>query len=112
MKKILILFTVFLVSCSSDMEGKASYYSKKFHGKKTASGAVYQHWGISAAHKKLPLGSKVRVTNIKNGKSVVVTVNDRGPYVKGRVIDLSLGAFVKIASTKAGVIDVKLELLD
>ena len=112
MRKILFLLSVILlVSCSSDMKGKASYYSSRFQGKKTASGAIYNEWHLTAAHKKLPLGSKVRVTNLANNKSVVVTVNDRGPYVGGRIIDLSLGAYTKIASTKKGVIDVELELV-
>ena len=111
-KLLLILSCLFLFACSSQMSGKASYYSSKFQGKKTASGETYNEWHLTAAHKKLPLGSKVKVTNLGNGKSVVVKINDRGPYAKGRVIDLSLGAFTKIARTKDGLIDVELELLN
>ena len=111
-KLLLILSSLFLFACSSQMSGKASYYSSKFQGKKTASGETYNEWHLTAAHKKLPLGSKVKVTNLANGKSVVVKINDRGPYAKGRVIDLSLGAFTKIARTKDGLIDVELELLN
>lgn len=112
MKSFLVIAMLLLLSCSPSMKGGASYYSSKFQGKKTASGAVYNEWHLTAAHKTLPLGSKVKVTNLANQKSVIVKINDRGPYVGGRVIDLSLGAFCKIASTKDGVIKVVLELQD
>ena len=91
--------------------GQASYYADKYQNRKTASGEIYQHKLKTAAHKKLPFGSKVRVTNVKNGKSVIVTINDRGPFVKGRIIDLSKSAFSSIGNTSLGLIDVKVEVV-
>ena len=75
----------------------ASYYAEKFHGRRTASGQRFDMHKMTAAHKKLPFGSKIRVTNESNGKSVIVEVNDRGPFVKSREIDLSKKAFMAIA---------------
>ncbi|MGB5750945.1 MAG: septal ring lytic transglycosylase RlpA family protein, partial [Desulfobacterales bacterium] len=86
--------------------GKASYYAMKFQSNKTASGELYDRAKKTAAHKKLPFGTKVKVTNIKNSKSVIVKINDRGPFVKGRIIDLSDSAFNSIANLNAGVIKV------
>ncbi len=90
--------------------GMASYYGGSWHGKKTANGEIFNENSLTAAHKTLPFGTKVKVTNLDNGKSVVVRINDRGPYSKGRVIDLSKVAFSKIASTSKGVTRVKLEV--
>ncbi|MEJ2284110.1 MAG: septal ring lytic transglycosylase RlpA family protein, partial [Desulfobacterales bacterium] len=78
---------------------------------KTASGELYDRDKKTAAHKKLPFGTKVKVTNIKNSKSVIVKINDRGPFVKGRIIDLSNSAFRRIANLEAGVIEVKIEVI-
>ena len=72
--------------------GKASFYADKFEGIQTASGEKYKHSRLTGAHKTLPFGTKVRVTNLANNKSVEVTINDRGPYVDGRIIDLSKAA--------------------
>ena len=80
----------------------ASYYAERFHGKRTASGKIYDMNKLTAAHKKLPFGTKVKVTNEKNGKSVVVEITDRGPFVKGREIDLSKKAFITICGSTAG----------
>ena len=91
--------------------GQASYYAMKFQSKKTASGELYDKAKKTAAHKNLPFGTKVKVTNIKNSKSVIVKINDRGPFVKGRVIDLSGSAFTSIANFDDGVIDVKIEVI-
>ncbi|WP_206668554.1 septal ring lytic transglycosylase RlpA family protein [Pseudomonas saliphila] len=91
--------------------GQASFYADKFQGRTTASGERYKHGVSTAAHRKLPFGSRVRVTNTGNGKSVVVKINDRGPFVRGRVIDLSKSAFARIGSTSAGLLDVKIEVL-
>jgi rare lipoprotein A len=91
--------------------GKASWYGGRLHGGPTASGERYNQNAMTAAHKKLPMGSRVRVTNVANGKSCVVRINDRGPFIRGRVIDLSRAAFLKIASLNSGVISVKLERL-
>jgi rare lipoprotein A len=91
--------------------GKASYYAMKFHSKKTASGEIYDYTKKTAAHKTLPFGTNIRVTNIKNDKSVIVKINDRGPFVKGRIVDLSGAAFSSIANLDAGIIEVKIEVI-
>ena len=95
------------VSKSSET-GVASYYADKYHGRKTASGERFDMNALTAAHKTLPFGTKVKVTNLENGKSVIVRITDRGPFVKGRVIDLSLAAAKKIDMVKAGVAKVQL----
>ena len=92
--------------------GVVSWYGGKFHGRKTASGEVYDKSELTAAHKTLPFGTKVKVTNIRNGKSVVVEINDRGPYVKSRVLDLSQAAFNEIGHTNSGVMQVEYEILE
>lgn len=92
--------------------GTASWYGDKFHGKMTASGQKHNKHKLTAAHRTLPFGTKVRVTNKKSKKSVVVTVNDRGPFVKNRVMDLSKAAFKKIASLKEGVIEIGYEVIE
>ncbi len=92
--------------------GKASFYADKFEGIATASGEKYKHSKLTAAHKTLPFGTKVRVTNMSNDKSVEVTINDRGPYVEGRVIDLSRAAAEELGFTNMGLADVKLEITD
>lgn len=86
--------------------GKASYYADKFQGRKTAGGERFDQQAATAAHRTLPFGTKVTVTNVKNGKSVVVRINDRGPFVKGRIIDLSRSAFAAIGDPAAGTLDV------
>ncbi|MEM0576241.1 septal ring lytic transglycosylase RlpA family protein [Flavobacterium polysaccharolyticum] len=92
--------------------GHASYYADKFHGRRTASGQRFDMHKMTAAHKKLPFGSKIRVTNEANGKSVIVEVNDRGPFVRSREIDLSKKAFMAIASSKgAGSMKVTIETI-
>lgn len=91
--------------------GQASFYGDKHQNRKTASGELYQHKLKTAAHKKLPFGSNVKVTNVDNGKSVIVKINDRGPFVRGRIIDLSKSAFSSIGNTSSGLIDVKIEVI-
>jgi len=91
--------------------GKASYYASKYQFRKTASGERYNQNAKTAAHRKLPFGTLVRVTNVSNGKSVVVKINDRGPFVKGRIIDLSRSAFKQIGDTDLGIISVKIEVI-
>lgn len=83
-------------------QGIASWYGKKFHGRKTANGDTYDMFAMTAAHKTLPLPSYVRVTNLKNQRSVIVRVNDRGPFHEGRIIDLSYTAAIKLGINKAG----------
>lgn len=92
--------------------GKASFYAMKFQSRKTASGEIFDQSAYTAAHKSLPFGTIVKVTNVRNDKSVIVRINDRGPFVRGRIIDLSRSAFSKIGNTSEGVIDVKLEVVD
>jgi len=93
--------------CVSE-SGVASYYAHKYHGRKTASGERFDMNDMTAAHKTLPFGTRVRVTNVSNGKSVTVRINDRGPFVKGRVIDLSLAAAKKLDMVNAGLAQVRL----
>ena len=138
MKKLSLIFTIIVLSmltaCSSrttltsaststspktiayskshDLVGQASWYGKKFHGKLTASGETYNMRAYTAAHKTLPFGTVVRVINTTNSKSVEVKINDRGPFVSGRVIDLSQKAFEQIGSTNQGVVPVRIEILD
>ncbi len=87
--------------------GWASYYKS---GKRTANGERFDPMGLTAAHRSLPFGTKVLVTNLRNGKSVVVRINDRGPFIKGRVIDLSLGAARVVGLQRSGVAKVKFEI--
>ncbi|APD07577.1 rlpA-like lipoprotein [Flavobacteriaceae bacterium UJ101] len=96
---------------TNEKTGKASWYGPGFHGKLTANGERYDMNGVSAAHKTLKFGTKVKITNLANGKSIVVRINDRGPYIAGRQFDLSKGAFKKIASIHTGVIKIKYEIL-
>jgi len=93
-------------------EGKASYYADYFHGRLTANGERFDMNDLTAAHKSLPFGSMVRVTNLANGKAVIVRINDRGPFVKGRIIDLSLEAAKEIGLLNKGVTKVRLEAFE
>lgn len=89
--------------------GTASWYGPGFHGKRTASGERFDQNALTAAHRKLPLGSEVKVTNLDNGRSIIVEINDRGPYKKGRVIDLSKGAARKLGIVDDGLATVRIE---
>lgn len=93
--------------------GTASWYGVPdgFHGRRTASGEIFNAHGLSAAHRTLPFGTRVRVTNLNNGRSVNLTILDRGPFVPGRVIDLSQGAAARIGMISSGTAPVKLEVL-
>lgn len=88
--------------------GIASWYGPGFHGSKTASGEIYNMFKLTAAHKTLPLGTYVKVINLENGKSVIVKINDRGPFVKGRIIDLSYAAAKRLGMLKKGTAKVKI----
>src|SRR5215475_109743 len=92
--------------------GLASWYTTNFRGKKTASGEVYDPHRRTAAHRSFPLGSQVRVTRLDNGKSIEVQINDRGPFVAGRVIDLSRAAADALGISEKGTVTVRVELLD
>ncbi|RWT73896.1 septal ring lytic transglycosylase RlpA family lipoprotein [Aeromonas caviae] len=124
-KGLLLSLTVLLAACSSRYDeshggswrgysetGLASYYADRYHNKKTASGERYNSGTNTAAHMTLPFGSRVRVTNLANGKSVVVRVNDRGNFARGRIIDLSRAAFSTIGNTRSGLIKVKVEVVN
>ena len=89
--------------------GMASYYADKFQGRPTASGERFDNGKLTAAHRTLPFGTRVRVTNLANGRSVTVRVNDRGPFVKGRIVDLSVAAAKRIDMVRAGVVRVRVE---
>lgn len=97
---------------NKSMKGKASYYHDKFNGRRTASGQLFSQRQLTAAHRYLPLGTKVRVTNLRNKRSVEVKINDRGPWCKGRVIDLSKAAARELGMMRSGVAMVQLEVVD
>ncbi len=92
--------------------GIASYYAYKFQYRKTASGEIYNDNLMTAAHKTLPFGTDVVVTNLNNGKSVKVTINDRGPFIKKRIIDLTRAAFAKIENIDKGIAKVEIRVVD
>lgn len=104
----LVVLTVF----GQVQTGKASFYADKFEGSPTASGEKYKHSKLTAAHKTLPFGTRVKVTNLANNQTVEVTVNDRGPYVENRVIDLSKSAAEKLGFVNQGIAEVKVEVID
>ena len=123
-KGLLLSLCLLLAACSSRYDdshggswrgysetGYATYYADRYHGKKTASGEIYRNNLNSTAHMELPFGAMVRVTNLANGKSVVVRVNDRGNFPRGRIIDLSRAAFSTIGNTRSGLLKVKVEVL-
>jgi len=88
---------------------KVSWYGPKFHGKFTANGEVYDQMALTAAHKSLSFGTLLKITNPKNGKSVIVRINDRGPYIEGRELDLSKGAAIELGMLEKGVARVKVQ---
>ena len=114
-----IVITLALLSaCSThntnnkaDFSGQASWYGAQHHGKKTASGERFNQNALTAAHRTLPFGTRVKVTNTLNNQSVTVRINDRGPYSKGRVIDLSRAAAAKINMIQQGVAPVRIQIL-
>jgi len=135
--KFILIFALFIVSCGSSIAygdyvdttgwsrkqiesikkhpqtqiGIASYYGKKFHKKRTANGEIFNMYKVSAAHKSYPLGTKVRVTNLENGKSIKLVINDRGPFVKGRIIDLSYRAARKLDFVNQGTTKVRINVI-
>lgn len=113
MRKIFtVLLVLALMSFTNEyITSKASYYADAHHGKKTASGEVFNQYEFTAAHKTLSFGSKVEVINLANDKRVIVKINDRGPFIKGRDLDLSKRAFEEISSLKTGVIKVSYRIL-
>lgn len=91
--------------------GVAAWYGKEFHGRETASGEIFDMYAYTAAHRELPFGTRVRVTNLRNGRHVVVRINDRGPFVRGRVIDVSYIAARDLGMLQTGLEDVRLEIV-
>lgn len=115
MQKLLssLIFTFFFaISFGQVQTGKASFYADKFEGAPTASGEKYRHSKLTAAHKTLPFGTKVRVTNLSNNASVEVVINDRGPYVENRIIDLSRAAADRLGFVNQGLAEIRLEVVD
>jgi len=113
---LVIILSFFFPLSSGSLEnypqyGNASWYGGKFHGRKTANGERFNKYSFTGAHKKLPFGSIIRVTNLRNGKDVYIRINDRGPFVRGRIVDLSLAAAEAIKFNGRGVIRVRVELI-
>ena len=96
----------------SIIQGKASFYGSEFNGRKTANGEIYDETALTAAHRTLPFGTVLRVTNLRNGLSVIVRINDRGPFHPDRVIDLSKNAAEEIDLITYGVTDIEAEILE
>jgi rare lipoprotein A len=92
--------------------GKASWYGEPYHGQRAANGSIYDMYKMTGAHKTLPLNSKVRVTNTENGKSVVLKITDRGPFAKGRIVDVSLVAAKQLGMMKKGVVPCEVTVLE
>jgi len=116
MKKFICMLAIFVmagmnVNAQRVVDGQATYYGSRSHGRKTASGETFNKNEMVCAHRTLPFGTRVRVTNKKNGRSVVVRVIDRGPFGKGKVIDLSPAAARQLDMIKAGVVPVHLEVV-
>ena len=110
--QVLLTALVTTSTLAQTQSGKASFYADKFEGRPTASGEKYKHAKLTAAHKTLPFGTQVRVTNTANKKTVEVIINDRGPYVDGRIIDLSKSAAEKLGFIQQGLADVTVEVID
>ena len=108
---VVISAIVCLTSCARKIteSGKGSFYADKFQGRPTASGARFDQHKMTAAHKTLPFGTKVKVVNLANGRAVNVTINDRGPFVAGRIIDVSKKAADKLGITQTGVANVQIK---
>jgi len=92
--------------------GVASFYGKKFHGRKTANGETFNMYKMTAAHRVLPLGTRVRVTHMENGRWVELKVNDRGPFIEGRIIDVSFAAALELEMVKSGTAQVMIEIIE
>lgn len=112
-KLLLLALGLFYSSLfAQEFKGEASYYPKSFDGNMTASGEAFDSALFTAAHCSLPFNTKVKVTNLSNDKSIIVKINDRGPFVDGRIIDLSRSAAKKLGFIRKGVARVKIEILD
>ena len=100
------------IKSNSVLRGVSSWYGPNFHGKLTANGEVYDMYGVTAAHKTLTLNTVVRVTNLDNGKSLILRINDRGPYVDGRILDCSFGAAKKLGFHEQGTANVEIKIIE
>ena len=112
--RLIMIVILMCISANADAQtftGKASYYGPGFHGRKSANGQVFDMYKLTCAHKTLPFGTRLKVTNLKNGKSTIVEVTDRGPYAKGRIIDLSKGAAMELDMLSSGVASVEVVVL-
>ncbi len=109
---LLLSLGISLITHAQIQTGKASFYADKFEGRPTASGEKYKHNKLTAAHKSLPFGTKVKVTNIANNQTVEVIINDRGPYVDGRIIDVSKSAAEQLGFINQGLAEVQVEVID
>ena len=110
--KVVVIEKAIEEAYTANLSGGASFYGEKWNGRRTANGEIFNTYELTAAHKSLPFGTKVKVVNKTTGKSVVVRINDRGPFVKGRTIDLSKKAFQSIASINKGVLkDSEIDIL-
>ena len=110
--KVVVIEKAIEEAYTANLTGGASFYGEKWNGRRTANGEIFNTYELTAAHKSLPFGTKVKVVNKTNGKSVVVRINDRGPFVKGRTLDLSKKAFQSIASINKGVLkDSEIDIL-
>lgn len=110
--KVVVIEKAIDKAYTANLSGGASFYGEEWNGRRTANGEIFNTYELTAAHKSLPFGTKVKVVNKTNGKSVVVRINDRGPFVKGRTLDLSKKAFQSIASIKKGVLkDSEIDIL-
>lgn len=108
-----LLITLIHLTCMGQTQsGKASFYADKFEGRPTASGEIYKHNLSTAAHRKLPFGTKVKVVNLENNKTAIVKINDRGPFIRGRIIDLSRSVAQSLNIIDNGVTNVRIEVLD
>lgn len=120
---LLVLLALWLGGCAASrpaaeegftpyQTGVASYYAHDFHGRTTANGERYNMYALTAAHPSLPFDTVVRVTNLKNGRQVMLRVNDRGPFIAGRIIDVSYGAAHRLGMLTDGIVRVQVDLVD
>lgn len=109
---MLLVFCITMAFANVDFRGWASYYGDQFVGRRTASGEIYEHDKLTCAHPSLPFGTRLKVTNTHNNKSIIVTVNDRGPFHGGRVIDLSKFAAEQLGFIAKGKALVEVDILD
>lgn len=93
------------------LRGLSSWYGRDFHGKKTANGEIFNMYKLTAAHRTLPLGTKARIWNVENGRSCIVIINDRGPFIEGRILDLSYAAALELEMAQKGIAEVQIEIL-